>query len=175
MNDADAGHIAQTLQNATSDGISHAREQFEQAWQSGTVPSIGDFLAIGANGGIEAESTQRALVIELIKVDLEQRWRHSGNAAAATAEFKTVESETLVAAPGSLTLPDRPALEDYVACFPILGTADSLPAELILEEYRVRTLWADHPSQETYLQRFSSLAHTLRDGLSKVEAELDSW
>ena len=33
----------------------------------------------------------------------------------------------------------------------------------------------DHPSQDVYLKRFSSLAPTLRDGLSKVEAELDSW
>src|SRR5262249_11141978 len=100
MNDADAGHIAPTLQNAW-DGISHARERFEQAWQSGTVPGISDFLAIGASGGIDADVAQRTLIVELIKVDLEQRWRRAGNAAAATAEFKTVESETLAAAPGS--------------------------------------------------------------------------
>jgi serine/threonine protein kinase/formylglycine-generating enzyme required for sulfatase activity len=175
MNDADAGHIATTHANAAGDRISQVREQFEQAWQAGTVPSIDGFLAINADGGLEVNASRRALLIELVKVDLEQRWRRSGNVAAGTADFKAVESETLVAAAGSTVLPERPALEDYLNCYPILGTAETAPAELIVEEYRVRCLWGDHPSQEAYLKRFSSRSPTLRDGLSKIEAQLDSW
>src|SRR5260370_6575418 len=166
MNDADAGHIAPTLQNVAWDRISQLRDQFEQIWQAGTVPSIDDFLAINAIDGLEVDSTRRALLIELVKVDLEQRWRRSGNVAAGTADFKAVESETLVAQVGSTVLPDRPALEDYLDRYPTLGSAETVPPELIIEEYRVRCLWGDHPSQDAYLERFSSLSPTLRDGLS---------
>jgi len=45
MNDADAGHIAPTLEKAAWDRISQVRDEFERAWQAGTVPSIDDFLA----------------------------------------------------------------------------------------------------------------------------------
>src|SRR5439155_24489007 len=151
------------------------RDEFERAWQAGTVPSIDDFLARNSNHGPEVDADRRELLIALVKVDLEQRWRRSRNGAPGTADFKAVESGTLVAEPGSMVLPDRPALEDYLNCFPILGSAETVPPELIVEEYRVRCLWGDHPSQDSYLQRFSSLSPTLRDGLSQVEAALDSW
>src|SRR5258708_11586777 len=102
MHDLYAGQIEQFLQNATWEQISRVRDQFEHAWQAGTAPKIDDFLSANANHGLEANASRRALLIELVKVDLEQRWRRSGNVAAGTADFKAVESETLVAQPGSV-------------------------------------------------------------------------
>src|SRR5438034_890084 len=56
MNDADAGHIAPTLEKAAWDRISQVRDEFERAWQAGTVPSIDDFLARNSNHGPEVDA-----------------------------------------------------------------------------------------------------------------------
>lgn len=54
------------------------------------------------------------------------------------------------------------ALEDYVRRFPELGTLRSLPAKLIYEEYRVRTLFGDRPPLSAYRERFSQQFAALR-------------
>jgi serine/threonine protein kinase len=46
------------------------------------------------------------------------------------------------------------ALEDYATRFPELGPVTALPARLIYEEYRVRTLFGDRPSLAGYRDRF---------------------
>ncbi len=58
-------------------------DRFEQAWQGGAPPSIKDFLPAGRPG-------RRRALYELIKIDLEYRWRspaagHGGRLAPRVA------------------------------------------------------------------------------------------
>src|SRR5262245_38969473 len=73
-----------------------------------------------------ADPLYHAALLELVKIDLEYRWRH-GRAAY---------------------------LEAYLARLPALGAARELPAELIQEEYRVRQRFGDRPALESYRARF---------------------
>jgi serine/threonine protein kinase/formylglycine-generating enzyme required for sulfatase activity len=69
----------------------------------------------------------RATVLyELIKIDLEIRWRR-GRAVR---------------------------LEDYLDLHPELGSAQELPARLVYEEYRARHLFGDKPPLTVYQSRF---------------------
>jgi serine/threonine protein kinase len=66
------------------------------------------------------------VLIELIKIDLGYRWHHGSPIT----------------------------LEEYLARFPGLGSAEELPVELIHEEYRVRSRRSGGPSLESYRARF---------------------
>jgi hypothetical protein len=59
------------------------------------------------------------------------------------------------------------ALEDYAKRFPELGPLRSLPAKLIYEEYRVRTLFGDRPPLAAYRERFPQQFGTLRQMLQE--------
>ena len=67
------------------------------------------------------------------------------------------------------------ALEDYAARFPELGSARDLPAVLIYEEYRVRTLFGDRPPLTAYCDRFparfAELQQLLREHPIPLTAE----
>jgi serine/threonine protein kinase len=63
---------------------------------------------------------------ELIKADLEIRWRRGQNGL----------------------------LENYLEQFPELGTVHTLPAALIYEEYRARQRYGDKPALDSYQARF---------------------
>src|SRR4051812_5362357 len=77
-------------------------------------------------------------LLELIKVDLECRWRHS-----------------------------QPVVLDYyLDRFPDLGKARDLPAKLVFEEYRVRHLWGDKPPLTLYQTRFPAQFEQLQRYLS---------
>jgi len=118
-------------------------EQFEEAWQRGSPPRLGDFLAFAA----PTDQPGRALLLEeLVKVDLECRW--------------------------SLGAAERPRLEDYAARYPELGGLARLPVELIAEEYRVRHRWGDHPSHAEYVARFAQQGPLLLETLQRIDVEL---
>ena len=118
--------------------------QFDRAWQAGAAPRIEDSLARAGNSSASGE-----LLEELIKVDLEYRWRQ-------------------VAGPGAA---ERPRLEEYLRRFPQLGPLDRLPAEMIAEEYRVRHRWGDCPGHAEYAVRFPGRP-ALGESLSRVDADL---
>ncbi len=100
--------------------LQQAISQLEEEWQQGRpvdlerlLPSVGDSL--------------RPLFLqELIKSDIEIRWRHS--------------KHTL--------------LEEYVKDFPELGGVRKLPPALVYAEYRARSLAGDRPSAASYEGRF---------------------
>jgi serine/threonine-protein kinase len=119
-----------------------ACERFEAAWRAGAVPSIDDFLPVGSN--------RREVLLDLIRIDLEQRWRrHGGGGTADTV----------------------PLLEEYRQRFPELG---DLPDELIGEEYLVRHWLGDCPGHDEYERRFPGREARLRAVLAGVHAELAS-
>src|SRR5262245_32956065 len=106
---------------------------FDQAWQAGQPPSLEQVLLSNSAG-----KGRRALLEELVRIDLGWRWRHAAHGRSS----------------GTDSLPVRPRLEDYVQRYPELGPLDQLSAELIGEEYWVRRRAGEHASHEEYLARF---------------------
>ena len=120
-------------------------EAFEKAWQAGQAPAIADFLA---RAPLELRP---ALLEELVKIDLECRWRRIGECAA--------------------DLPAQPRLEDYLQRFPEL--AADVPVTLIGQEYRVRQWWGDAPAHFEFAARFPQHAERLNDALRRIDDQLD--
>ncbi len=141
-------------------------DRFEAAWQAGEQPRIEDY--VGHIPSEESDNTARRFLLELVMIDLEHRWSAS---AERSDEIVTHEEER----PGdtsSAALPDRPCLEDYARCFPALGTLDRLPEEVIVFEYRVRWLWGDRPSHDSYESRFREHSPGLLEELYEVDSEI---
>ncbi|HEV3003985.1 MAG TPA: protein kinase [Pirellulales bacterium] len=86
--------------------IDEVADEFEAAWKTGTRPSLVPFLS-GSAG-----APRRALLVELVKIDLEYRWR----------------------------IGEEPRPDDYLGEFPDLAEADGTFAdELVLFARQVRT------------------------------------
>ncbi len=96
-------------------------DRFEEAWQQADSVNLSVYLPA------KGDSLRGVALFELIKSDLEIRWRH-----------------------GQII-----GLEFYLDRFPELAEAGRLPIELIFEEYRVRQLYGDRPELGTYRTRFS--------------------
>lgn len=127
-------------------------ERFEEAWELGNPPAIKEFLQAAS------EADRRELLIELVKIDLECRWKHSGRQATnpdVDAAF-----------------PAQPLLEDYAEVHPDLGRPDELPLDLIIEEYRIRHRFGDRPSHDDYLVRFARNGDPLPAALERVDHEI---
>jgi eukaryotic-like serine/threonine-protein kinase len=88
------------------------------------------------------------LLVELICVDLEYRWRDPGVVGTAT-------------------------LGKYVERFPELISLDRLPLELVGEEYRVRRCWGDRPSHAEFMSPFRERREQIRLELLRVDAEIE--
>jgi len=122
---------------------------FERGWQQNSPCEIRDYL--DRPGRLTSE-LQRPLLVELICIDLEFRWRNSCR--------------------GPLSL--GPAvLDGYAARFPELGCLDELPLELIGQEYRVRRQWGDRPTHDEFLSRFPSRQEQIRAELKQIDRELE--
>ena len=145
-------------------------EAFERAWREGTVPRIDDYLPAMPDG-----SVHEALV-EIVKLDLEYRWRRAADADSAhdTVSVVKVPVAKDVGANGAsgAGLPARPVLEDYASRYPGLGPAADWPPELIAEEYRVRRQWGDKPGRRSYLARFPRAAQDFETLFDRVDREL---
>ena len=121
---------------------------FEETWQRGVATSIARFLT-----RLSADSALRSCLEEIVKIDLEYRWK----------------SRDILA---SDELPAQPLLEDYVRRYPQLGTLDAVSAELIVEEYRVRRTWGVRPDPESYRSRFPSHGEALTPSFASIDVEL---
>ena len=132
-------------------------DRFDSAWLSETVPEIADFLP---EEGDFSESARKSVLIELVIIDLEHRWR--SNVAS--------DAETL--SPDTTQAGAQPTLEDYVARYPELGPVDSLPIGPICWEYRIRQQWGDRPDHSSFFHRFQAQADELLPALAKVDREL---
>jgi tRNA A-37 threonylcarbamoyl transferase component Bud32 len=137
---------AHATPSARADDFDRLLDEFDLAWQRECPPAIEAFLPARLAG-------RKSLLHELIKIDLEYRWRgrRAGPAGA---------------------LPARPRLEDYVARLPRLGALHRLPLDLIGEEYRVRQRWGDRPGCSEYAARFPRHGGALRAALTEIDAEL---
>ena len=128
-------------------------EAFDEAWHSKRAPALADFLVRADSSGLgNSPEPRRRILEELVKIDLEHRWRRPADRSSCANE-----------------LPARPLLDDYLKAFPELGP--QLAADLVLEEYRVRRRWGDQPSYDEYRQRFPTHANLI-ESLLRVDAEL---
>lgn len=133
----------------TDDDLESRCLRFEQDWARRGPVSIADFLE---GPPIGSTSDRRRLLVELVAIDLEFRWRGARRDVGS---------------------PERLGLEDYVARFPELGPLDGLSAGLIGEEYRVRHRWGGRPSHEGFLARFPARGEEIRAELVRIDEELD--
>jgi hypothetical protein len=137
-------------------------ERFDAAWRGDTVPAIEVFLPP------RGAAARQQVLHELIKIDLEYRWR----IAAPQPAHATTHLAASDPGPGRGALPACPRLEDYAACLPDLGRVEELPLELIAEEYRVRHAWGDRPEPAEYARRFAGHGAALQQLLARVDVEL---
>jgi serine/threonine protein kinase len=99
-------------------------DRFEQAWNDASNPA--DTVDLRAYLPTPRDSLRPAALKELVKTDLEIRWR--GNRGVK--------------------------LEFYLERCPELGDATSVAPDLLYEEYRIRQLYGDRPPLASYEVRF---------------------
>ena len=100
-------------------------DRFDEAWRCGDVPPIERYLAaMPKTRDAGTAEIRRLALIDFIAIDLEYRWKLAGNERLSNRNDSG----------GRSSLPDRPILEDYVNCFPELGSTTDLPCEVIVEE-----------------------------------------
>jgi serine/threonine protein kinase len=131
-------------------------ERFDAAWRDGAEPAIDAFLPA------PHDPARREALVELIKIDLEYRWRRAGPRPAGSCQPAPAEAEPM---------DGGTRLEDYVARFPELRVPGSLPVGLIGEEYRVRHEWGDRPEHADYARRFPGYAGILSGLLANIDDE----
>src|SRR5262245_10978094 len=118
-------------------------DRFEQAWQGKTPPRIEEFLSPAPT--TSTDLPRQALLKELIKIDLEYRWRQQPSDVVKPPESRMVEG--------------------YIKYYPELTRLESLLLQVIGEEYRARHRWGDRPSHSEYSKRFATQWVKLRDML----------
>ena len=111
--------------------------QFEDEWKAGTTPELAAYLP-RLSQRWQDDPAQRDLVVELIAIDLEYRLRRKNEVS----------------------------LEDYCRRY-ALGSAASLPLELIAAEYEAQCLAGIPPDFEAFVARFPGRAESLRPLLAK--------
>jgi serine/threonine protein kinase len=109
-----------TLRDDDWNRLQSCASRFEHSWQQRENVLIDEFLPP------TGDSLRLTALHELIKTDLEMRWRRG----------------------------QRPLLESYLERHPELGNAENLPAALIVEEFRVRQRLGDRPDLSAYQRRF---------------------
>jgi serine/threonine protein kinase len=144
--------------------IDDACSQFEAAWQTGQQPRIEDFLP--AESPEISRATLRDLLVHLVGIDLEWRWKIAGVDARQPA-FPDVSQSTVL-------LPLRPRLADYVARYSLLGPVEQLPCELIVDEYYVRRRYGGRPTHSEYLDVFGSRHPDLANHLQAIDGGMVS-
>jgi serine/threonine protein kinase len=102
-------------------------ESFVSAWESGAEPPLASFLPS------EPSPLRRLTLVELIKVDLEYRWRPAGKPRS---------------------------IESYLAEFPELAQG-GFPCDLVYEEFHVRKQAGEAIEPDEYLKRFPQQAAEL--------------
>ena len=122
---------------------------FEQTWQAESLPSIHSYLS-----DCSAEFHDQ-LVYELVLIDMEFRWR-------ATASGKTIVD----------SLGGQPVWRTYVQHIAQLGEVGQISPELLAEEYRIRQLWGDRPSQDQFMSAFPHQFPRLPKLLAAIDEEL---
>jgi eukaryotic-like serine/threonine-protein kinase len=122
--------LPQSVEAATLawDDLAQRLERFIATWDRGHEPTLGDFLPA------EPPALRRLVIVELVKVDLEQR----------------------------TTRGRAKPLESYMTDFPELLENGEPPCDLIYEEYHIRRTAGDTVTPRDYYERYPRSADALR-------------
>ena len=131
-------------------------DEFEDSWAIDEHDAVRSFVDRLPSGN----PTRTELLLELVKLDLELRWRHAQ--IAFTEAFVHGEHEA------GTKIPLRPRVEFYTAEFPELQTNGELWRQLINHEYIVRHTYGDQPSIDSFVVRFPQ-CHQLTRSLSAID------
>ena len=125
----------ETLRHADADteliwnDVSDRLEAFLAAWESGSPPELGEFLSD------EGAASRPFTLVELVKVDLEQRWTTDNS---------------------------KKSLRDYASEFPELIGQDGIPIDLVYEEIHIRQRQGDALDLEAHLRQYPRQAEEVR-------------
>ncbi|RIK82687.1 MAG: hypothetical protein DCC68_05475 [Planctomycetota bacterium] len=157
------------------DGFDARILRFDQAWQSGHAPRIDDYLA-GSGAGREDADERRRLLVELVMVDMEYRWRRRaalGDTLSSSPTPPTAVSGDSAQEASDFAREEPPFhVENYLGRFVEFGDATSAPLALVVNEYRVRHRWGDGPAHAEFVQRFGRRGGELVAALAQVDAQL---
>ena len=126
-------------------------------------------LAVRLRFSGDTLDSNRQLLMELVMLDLEYRWRRAATRSRSTEVERPSRAAVSEESP---LLGEQPLLEDYVFQFPELGQLEQLPQDMIVFEYRVGHLWGDKLNVQEYLRRFPHRSDSLAAELSMTEAQL---
>lgn len=140
------------------DDLEQLLDRYDQSWLS-NPPILSEFLNSHLTGRDLQPAVRRHFLIELIKIDLDYRWKQ-GSKPRADAGAATPTA-----------LPPQPLLDDYLCCLPELGPPEQLPPDLISAEYSARLAWGDRASHQDYRLRFPAQAAALGPLLRELDAE----
>jgi hypothetical protein len=99
-------------------------DRFEEAWRGGGRPCLADF--VGEAGAPVLRNGNAMLLQQLIAIDLWYRWRAPSRSETSSPEIQGATPRE-DARWGDNPLPDCPLLDDYVRCFPELGSLEDVP------------------------------------------------
>ncbi len=146
--------------------IDETCSRFEMAWQTCQQPRIEDFLS--AESPDKSQAPQRSLLLHLVGIDLECRWK-TADMPSPPAPLTLAGEGTTDASESSVPLPRRPRLADYVARYSLLGPVEQLPDDLIVNEYYARCRYGDRPTHAEYLDAFGSRHPELAKQLQAID------
>jgi predicted Ser/Thr protein kinase len=173
------------------DDLQTADDDFESAWQAGAPPSLREFFERRSDVDARPTEKRRRLLVNLIKIDLEYRWRkwrprRGGRGWSDQRErspgvgtprdrrgFPAVQPRP----PGrpdptastAVEHVDRRLLETYLQEFSDVPLDDADLLDLVTQEFRVRHQCGDRPGVDAYARRFAPLADRIRERLTDYD------
>jgi serine/threonine protein kinase len=150
------------------DELEELVSRFEEAWHRDPFPEIESHLPSRP----PSDPARRALLTELLLVDMEYRWRSVHANPRESSHDENASGTSQPSSGESVALPLCPRLEQYAKRYPELGPPERLPVEVIVEEYRIRHRWGDRPDHDEYRRRFPESGSELHAALRSVDTEL---
>ena len=152
---------------AGQDVVDQVLNDFQDSWRRDEPPSLTDFLKRIQD---QPRAVRETLRIRLIRIDQAVRWqlwRRQTDALTRTLDGSGKSAERSVPRRG-------PLLEDYARNCPEIGPVDSLPLELVVNEYQLRVECCDHPKLDEYQRRFPKFAMDLPTAIMAMLLDADT-
>lgn len=138
--------------------------RFEEAWAAGESPDVQAAID-GVELDHDDDAARRKLIVELVLIDLEYRWR-GGEVSHGSSQNRQASTHVFA---------ERRRVEDYCARWSeLVDAAGNPPVEIVRQEFRVRRLAGETPERGEYAKRFPQLDDI--DGkLTVVERSTPDW
>jgi serine/threonine protein kinase len=150
------------------DDLADRLERFIASWEAGDEPALAEFLPD------EPLNHRRIVLVELVKVDLEQRIMRGSIAVTAAPSSSAAPSARGGSQPQSTGVSKR--LDQYLAEYPeLIEPATGEPScDLIYEEFHIRRQAGLEASLSDYCRRYPKSAEALKRLLGTEGASVSS-